>query len=83
MSQNVGQVLRKHQIKITGSCRLDLNGAPVHQQQTSPTARPKAAVSVGSPQVRIVENSPRGVVLELTCPCGTQTYIQCDYASAV
>ncbi|MDO8303885.1 MAG: hypothetical protein Q7T18_11645 [Sedimentisphaerales bacterium] len=81
MSQNLGHVLRKDQVKIAGSYRLDL--AAGHAQPPQSSGAVKSKPTTGSPQVRIVENSPQGVILECTCPCGTRTYIQCDYASAV
>jgi hypothetical protein len=71
MSQNLGHVIRKHQVKDAGTCRLD-HGAVYAQP-------PQAAASSRSPQVQIVENTPQGVVLECVCSCGTKTYIQCDY----
>jgi hypothetical protein len=82
MSQNLGHVLRKNQVKITGSCRLDLDAA--HSQQPAAVAKSRpAAASAHVPQVRIVENGLQGVVLECICACGSKTYIQCDYVSAV
>ena len=84
MTQNLGQVLRKHQVKITGSCRLNLDAVRPGQSQTAATARfESAAESSCQPQVRIIENSPQGVVLEFICSCGSQTYIRCEYASTV
>jgi hypothetical protein len=79
MSQNLGQIIRKHQIKDAGSCRLDHNAVYAQPPQAA-AAKPTAATARAS-QVRIVENSPQGVVLECTCSCGTKTYIQCDYKS--
>jgi hypothetical protein len=84
MNQNVGQVIKKNQVKISGACRLGPDAVVSHKPQTASAARPgPAAASCGSPQVRIAENSPKGVVLEFTCACGSKTYIQCDYASAI
>jgi hypothetical protein len=78
MNQNLGQVLRKDQVKNAGSCRLG-NDA-VYTQSQATAARPTSAASPArSPQVRIVENTPQSVVLECTCSCGTKMYIQCDY----
>jgi len=32
--------------------------------------------------VNIVENQPEFAVIEITCSCGTKTYIRCEYAAA-
>lgn len=77
MSQTLGQVIRKHQIKNAGTCRLD----QYIQQPQAISAKSKAVDHATAPQVRIIETADNGVVLEFTCPCGTKTYIQCDYNS--
>jgi hypothetical protein len=77
MNQTLGQVIRKHQVKDAGSCRLD-HDAVYARQPLAAAAKSKPAAA---PQVRIVENTPQGVVLECICSCGTKTYIQCDYNS--
>jgi len=79
MSQNLGQVLRKHQVTNAGSCRLDHDAVYAQPPQATAAKSASAAAPTRSPQVRIVENTPQGVVLECTCSCGTKTYIQCDY----
>jgi hypothetical protein len=79
MSQNLGQVLRKNQVKTVGSCRLDHDAVYAQPPQATAARPTSAAASSRSPQVRIVENTPQGVVLECTCSCGIKTYIQCDY----
>jgi hypothetical protein len=80
MSQNLGQVIRKNQVKNAGSCRLDHDA--VYAQPSRATAAKPMPTDASSrpPQIRIVENTPQGVVLECTCSCGTKTYIQCDYS---
>jgi hypothetical protein len=79
MSQNLGQILRKHQVKDAGSCRLGHDALVAPSPQAAAAKPLPAAASSRSPQVRIVENTPQGVVLECTCSCGTKTYLQCDY----
>jgi hypothetical protein len=84
MSHNIGQIIRKHQVKVTGSRRLDLDAPRFQQPQSTDAAKSKpAAASSQTPQVRIVENNPQGMVLEFTCSCGLQTHIKCDYTPAV
>ena len=80
MSQNLGQVLRKHQVKTVGSCRLDHDAAYAQPSQAAAAKSTPAGAPTRPPQVRIVENTPQGIVLECTCSCGTKTYIQCDYS---
>jgi hypothetical protein len=32
-----------------------------------------------APQARIVENHPKFADIEITCSCGTKTYVRCEY----
>jgi hypothetical protein len=68
------EILKKEKVKMAGSCRVDLTGNVIHRGAESETdlSKPKA-------QVRIVETCASSMLLEFTCPCGTKTYIQCDY----
>lgn len=79
MSQNLGHVIRKDQVKTAGPCRLDHNAVYAPPSQTAAAHPTAAAAPARAPQVRIVETTPQGVVLECTCLCGTKTYVQCDY----
>jgi hypothetical protein len=76
MTQKFGQILRKDNVKITGSCRIDLSGNTIHSPLTSPGSQEKSA----QPQIKIMESTAQVMVLEFTCSCGCKTYIQCDYA---
>jgi hypothetical protein len=78
MSQNLGQIIRKNQVKTAGSCRL--GDATINTRQPlSAVLQQKSAAELCSAQVRILETTAMGIVLEHTCSCGIKTYIQCDY----
>lgn len=78
MSQNLGQIIRKNQVKNAGSCRLGditINA----RQPLSAIPKQKPSGEPCAAQIRIIENTQTGIVLEHTCSCGLKTYIQCDY----
>jgi hypothetical protein len=68
MDQEAVGVLKKSQVKLAGPFRLGPGGA---------AGPPGAAVA----HVRIVQQDDAGARIEVTCPCGRTTYLQCDYAA--
>jgi len=67
-------LLKKGTFRQIGSRRMEGAAAGA-----APAAAPGTVVE---PSVRIVQERPDGVVLEVTCPCGRTTLIQCDYVAA-
>ena len=73
MEKTAGRILKANEVKLQGQYHLNV----------TPTAQSPAIASraiAGAPQVRIVENNADHAVIEITCPCGTQSHIRCDYA---
>jgi hypothetical protein len=81
MTQNVGHILKKNQVKFSGTCKVDEAAVPVRTAAAGRTTGPAEPARCQS-QVRIVETNEQGFVLEFLCSCGEQTYIQCDHAGA-
>jgi hypothetical protein len=75
MVKVAGHILKGHSVKFEGQFRLDMaqagKGQPPKWEKTA---------SAG-PQVRILENNPEYAVIEITCSCGTQTRLKCEYAA--
>ena len=72
MDDRTGRILKADEVKTEGSYHLEINQA---HRSASPVSR-----SVSStPQVRIVENYPEYVVLEMICTCGIKTRVRCEY----
>jgi len=69
-------VLKKGSYRPGGARRLGSKPPPPPNATTAPTAE------AGEPDVRIVQERPDGVVLEVRCSCGRTTLVQCDYAPA-
>ena len=75
MQKRTGQVLKSGQVELEGKFQLN----PAQTQVNRP--RPNNSVSA-APQVRILENNPEYAVIGVTCCCGTEMSIRCDYADA-
>ena len=63
-----GRVIKKHAVKMAQGRRL-----------LAPAPQPPRGGS-GS-EARIVQQTDRGVQIEVTCACGQKTLLQCDYAA--
>ena len=66
-----GRILKANDVTLQGCFHLDI------AQQAKPAGAGKTASA--SPQVRIVETHTDFAVMEITCACGTQTRIRCEY----
>lgn len=75
MQKKTGQILKSDQVELEGSFKLDPG------QTQANNARPNKPVSA-APQVRILENNPEYAVIGVTCCCGTEFTVKCDYADA-
>ena len=75
MEKNAGHILKGSNVKLEGRFRLGAGQcAPGPANAGNTTSTPG--------QVRIVENHPEFAVVEVTCGCGTKTYIRCEYTDA-
>jgi len=69
---NTAVVLKKEQVRPGGTRRLGVVGGAVGAAGGATTARAS---------VRILQQNGDGAVLEITCPCGRKTLVQCQYAA--
>ena len=74
MEKPVRHVIKASDIKLEGQFRLDAT-------QTSQGTREGKNVATTTPQVCIAENNPDFAVIEITCSCGTKTYVRCEYTA--
>jgi hypothetical protein len=70
-------VLKQQQIKTEGRCRIPIRVAG----SSGGAAASRPAGPVGTPQVKVVENTSEYAILEVICGCGQPLYIQCQYAA--
>jgi hypothetical protein len=63
MTGQTTAVLKKSAVRVAGPCHID----------------PAAARASDAPQVRIVETTAAGALLEVRCACGRCTYVQCRW----
>jgi hypothetical protein len=71
MDITTGRILKAKDVKLQGCFHLDI-ARPANPAGPARTAS-------ASPQVRIVETHTDFAVMEITCACGTQTRIRCEY----
>ncbi|MHC4070233.1 MAG: hypothetical protein ACYSR8_11800 [Planctomycetota bacterium] len=76
MPKAAGHILKSDDVKLEGQFRLDV--AQVQPQTGGPKEQ---SMALAAPQARIVENHPEFADIEITCSCGTKTYLKCEYAS--
>ncbi len=75
MKKTAGHILKGSDVKLEGQFHLDLG-------QVAPVRAKEKSVASVTPQAQIVENYPEFAVIEITCSCGTKTYLRCEYAGA-
>ena len=72
MVKTAGRILKSEDVKLEGSFHLDV--------ELADPAPPKGKNAANAPsQVHIVEKHPDFAVLEITCHCGTKSYVRCEY----
>jgi len=75
MGKTAGHILKANNIKLEGQFHLDLA-----QAGPSPTKEKNTASTTST--AHIVESHPEFAVVEVTCSCGTRTYLKCEYTGA-
>jgi hypothetical protein len=66
-------ILKGNNVKLEGRFHLDTGEVP------GPVKEKEEASA--TPQVSIVENQPEFAVIEITCSCGTKSYVRCEYTA--
>ena len=73
MEKTAGHILKSEEVELQGQFRLDV-------EQVAPEPAKQKLTASATPQVRIVENHSEFAVIEITCSCGTKSYLRCEYA---
>ena len=74
MPRLAGRILKAGDIKLEGQFHLDV-------AQPGPRPQKDKSAVLSTPQVRIMEKHPEFAVIEVTCCCGSKTYLRCDYVA--
>jgi len=75
MAKAAGHILKRNNVKLGDRFQLDTG-------EVVPGSAKGKDVASATPQVSIVENQPEFAVIEITCSCGTKTYVRCEYTTA-
>ena len=75
MPKLAGRILKANDIKLEGQFHLDV-------EQTRAELQKDNSAILSTPQVRITETQSDYAVIEVTCCCGSKTYVRCDYANS-
>jgi hypothetical protein len=73
MKKTAGRILKSSDVKLEGRFHLDAG-------RIAPGRTRGKNAALTTPQVRIVESHPEFGVIEITCSCGTKTYLRCEYS---
>ena len=72
------EIVKKNRVRTGGTVRIG-----VGEKNTSfRSLTPSAAMSHEPMQARVVESNSEYAIIEVICPCGQKTHIQCHYADA-
>ena len=75
MPKLAGRILKANDIKLEGQFHLDVVQPGAGLQKNN-------SAILSKPQVHITETQSAFAVIEVTCCCGSKTYLRCDYATA-
>lgn len=72
MLKTTRRILKASEVAFRDPFHLHLDPAALPAGTEAPSA-------AAGPSVRIAQNHPQYAIIEVTCPCGTTTYIRCEY----
>lgn len=81
MEKPTGRILKGNTVKLEGRFRFDA-AVSADTKRTNQVSTNERNVTSAPAQVRIMENQPEFVVMEVTCGCGAKTRIRCEYTDA-
>ncbi len=70
MKKTTGRILKSNDVILEGRFCLD-TGQNIPGQKS---------ITTTEPQVKILENQNEYALISITCSCGTQTLVKCEYA---
>ncbi len=74
MEKAARHILKGDKVNLEGQFHLDVT-------QAGPTRTKEKNGTSGKPQLSIVESNPEFTLIELICPCGTKTFLKCEYTN--
>ena len=75
MTEISGRILKSDDVELDGQYRL---GLVPDKSDTSGAGHANAVMA--APQAQIIENHPGHAVIEVTCSCGAQVCLKCEYS---
>lgn len=75
MKKGWAHILKGEEVKVEGRLQLGLDAVQTRRQQF------KHPEQNGQATARVVESNPESAILEITCCCGTKTYVRCEYVN--
>lgn len=72
MEKTVGKIIKSQDVNCDGKYYLDM------EQNNQKSIQNHRSI-VGAPQAQIIENRNEGVVIKVTCSCGQEISLQCEY----
>ena len=72
MKKTNERIIKASDVNFEGNFLLDFSPEqPVQQRNTT----------VAAPRARIIENNPEYAVIGITCSCGSEISVRCDYSN--
>jgi hypothetical protein len=72
MEKTKGKIIKSQDVQCDGQYYLNMEQANHNSSQ-------KNGVVAGAPMAHIIENKNEGVVIKVTCSCGQEIALQCEY----
>ena len=72
MEKMTGKIIKSQDVHCDGQYYLNM-------EQTGHNTSQNHSVVAGAPKAHIIENKNEGVVIRVTCYCGQEIMLQCDY----
>jgi hypothetical protein len=72
------EIVKKNKVRSGDTIRIRAGQGGIPARPSALAAAPQH----GPMQARVVESNPDYAIIEVICPCGHKTHIQCHYADA-
>lgn len=72
MEKTVGKIIKSQDVHCDGQYYLSM------EKKSHNSSHNHGAIA-GAPRAHIVENNNEGVVIKVTCSCGHEISLQCEY----
>jgi hypothetical protein len=72
MEKTTGKIIKSQDVQCDG--QFYLNMKQTHHKPTQ-----SCGTILGTPKANIIDNKNEGVVIKVTCSCGQEISLQCEY----